>query len=192
METLAKSALLINNLYERSETLNIKFKDYFNIRYYQWLSLVLETEDGKIYAYTRHNIIMAYRAFHAHKNKNKVSARVAYLNEFLKKAVAPNILFYDIGHIVHPEIYEHHFKETLQDKFKFQFGIEHNFGIQESLFFGIIEDIMHLLKNENPIKTLNLYTDLNYLESRCKNKDIPEKLRQQIKEVYSHMKSKGS
>ena len=192
IEAVSKCALFINNLYERSGELNTKFKNYFNDRYNQWITLVLETEDGKIYRYTRHNIIMAYRAFYAHKNKNMITPKITYLNEFLKKSVTPNILYYDIGHTVKCVRFEHHCEEILQEDFKFDFGMEQILDIQESFFFGIIEDILHLIKNEDPIKTLNLYTDLNYLESRCKNKDIPEKLRQQIKEVYSHIKPKGS
>ena len=185
-ELLASCATSINNLQELSEGDNSVLHSYFKHRYKKWTSLVLETEDGDIYEYTKHNIIMSYRGLQVHKNKGSTKKQ-EYLHDFLKNRVKPNVLFVDIGHIFRCVYDENHSKLVKDDCFKVNLTFNYKFDIKEALLFAVVKDIQAVTQKKNLSKEVKKFSrNVDYLES--KNKAIAEKIKKQIREIEENRK----
>ena len=96
IEGLSEGAKAFHVIYEEATETSITRK-YCREYYENWICLILETEQGKVYSYTKKDVILAYRALQEHGEQTKISRERKYLRDFVKGVNSPSVLFIDGG-----------------------------------------------------------------------------------------------
>lgn len=142
-EKLAETSTAINKLYEYSTNTKNKISTlYFKDFYKDWLCLVLETETGQVYAYTKKQFIIAFRGLDVHESSDGLDPKPKYLTSFLKGENKPKLLFFENGISSHCTLDGRHMREEYMDElFTHKVIFTRRLDLKESITLGILGEL---------------------------------------------------
>ena len=178
IEGLADGAMALNTLYESVDNMSVITRNYFKTYYETWICLVLETEQGEIYSYTKKDIVMVLRGLNVHGTVKGTNKRRKYLIKFLDKVNSPSVLFIDGGRNIGC-LPEHKRKEYLEKDYPFILTTKYNLDMKEIVMLNILGEFFtyHVKKdlyNDHP----SLMMETAYLMQKAP--DIANKVLEQI------------
>ena len=141
-DDLAKSATKLNNIYEYFIGHHAEhITEYFENCYKNWICLVLRTEDGEVYDYTKRNLVMAFRGMDVHNLPPQDQGKLKYLVDFLEEKNHPTVLFYENWKKSYSIENEHSGKFVINDQHEINFRVDLKLNLKESIILGIFTDL---------------------------------------------------
>ena len=165
---LAESATALHKIYEYC-TSNNTMADYFQNYYKKWICLILKTENGDIYDYTKKEFVMAFRGLDVHNSTENLSDKAKYLTNFLSGNNNPTVLFFENWNEFNCITDESDGETCLKDRHNIQFATSLNLDLKESIIFGILGELWDKPNTKNsPVRNKGI----RYFDSRSVIKSL--------------------
>ena len=165
---LAESATALHKIYEYC-TSNNTMVDYFQNCYKKWICLILKTENGDIYDYTKKEFVMAFRGLDVHNSTENLSDKPKYLTDFLNGNNNPAVLFFENWNEFNCITDESEGKTCLKDRHNIQFATSLNLDLKESIIFSILWELWDKPNTKNsPVRNKGI----RYFDSRSVIKSL--------------------
>ena len=167
IDGLADGATALNKIYEIvKERPHSVLSGYFENYYEKWICLVLETEQGKIYPYTKKDLVMAFRGVDVHGSINKLDEKRKYLSEFLRGAESPDVLFFNAG-LMARCLPQNMRKNYLEKDYPMELIKKFKLDMKEIIILTIFAEIFNYTSKTGPlIGSVALLPDISYLQTR--------------------------
>ena len=167
---LAESATAFNKLSEYYIS-NNQMTDYFQNCYKEWICLILKTENGDIYDYTKREFVIAFRGLDVHNSTGNLSEKAKYLTAFLSGKNNPALLFFEDWNEFNCITDESDGEMCLKEHHNIRFAKSIDLDLKESIIFGILWELWAM---PNIKKPLVLNKDIRYLDERSVIKSLKD------------------
>ena len=177
IEGLADGAAAFHVLYEEATDTSTARK-YFREYYENWICLVIETEQGDIYQYTKKELVLAFRALRAHGKKTNIPKERLYLLDFVKGNNSPSVLFIDGGRNIGC-LPEYKRKQYMEKDYPFILTKKYNLNMKEITILNIFGELFTYVATGDLYRDRpGLMMDTDYLKHKKPN--IANKVIEQI------------